>query len=135
LLLSVIAVQAADTEPMRTHFKGTNSGIREESQLVITNQADWEALWKRHSANVIPQPPLPKVDFEKESVLVSTLGQRTTGGYSIEIVDVREVDKKAEVIVVNRRPPPGAITIQALTAPIHIVAVPRLTGKVEFKVE
>jgi hypothetical protein len=134
-LLWCAGARAADTNSMRTIFKGAFSGIQEESQIVVTNRIDWEKVWKRHGARSEPKEPAPEIDFKKETVLVVAQGQKRTGGYSIEIAEVRRKDGKAQVLVKSKAPKPGGLTIQALTAPIHIVAVPKLDAKVEFKTE
>lgn len=134
-LFLCVAAPAAETNAVRTIFKGNFSGLQEEKQLVITNRADWEALWKQHGARKEPKDPPPKVDFEKESVIVAAQGQKRSGGYSIEIADVRRAADKTEILIRTKSPKPGALTIQALTAPIHIAAVPRIQGKVQFKPE
>jgi hypothetical protein len=133
VLLFGALTHGAETNQMRTIFKGTFSGIQEQCQLVVTNQTAWEALWKRHVAHLEPKEAPPKVDFEKETVLVAAQGRQRTGGHSIEIVDFKKMDEKTVVRYRTRKPAPGGITLQALTAPVHIVAVPRLGGKVEFK--
>lgn len=127
------AAHGAETNSMRTIVKATFSGIQEESKLVITNKAGWEALWKKHVAKAEPKEPAPAVDFAKESVIVVAQGQKRSGGYSTEIVNLDEAGKKTIVSYKNKSPKPGAITLQALTAPIHIVAVPKIAGEVQFK--
>ena len=129
------AAQAAETNVMRTIFKGTFSGIQEESQVVVTNRAGFEKLWKQHSLKFEPKEPAPEVDFAKETVLAVSLGQKRTGGFSVEISDIRRAGEKTLVLVKPRSPKQGGFTIQALTAPIHMVAVPKIEGKVEFKAE
>lgn len=120
---------------VRTLFKGAFSGIQEPCQTVVTNKADWEALWNRHEANVEPKRPVPEVDFAAEAVLVVALGRKNTGGYSVEIVDFRKTAEGAEAIVKTKSPKPGALNIQALTAPVHMAAAPKTDGKIVFKSE
>ena len=65
-------------------------------------------------------------------VIVVTMGTKRTGGYSIEIVGAGPAGKKLKVSVKQTSPAPGAMTIQALTAPFHFVAVPRNELEPEF---
>jgi len=132
-LLLCAPAQAAEANDMRTVVKGSFSGIQEECRLVVTNQAGWDAVWKRHTVKKTPKEPAPEVNFEKETVLAAAQGQQRTGGFSIEIAGVEQQGEKTIVTVRERKPKPGGITIQALTAPIHIVAVPKISGEVEFK--
>jgi hypothetical protein len=45
---------------------------------------------------------------------------------------VEAKDKTLKISVKNSSPPPDAMTIQALTAPFHFVAVPKSNLKPEF---
>ena len=135
LLVFVMNVNAADAPKIRNIAKGGFSGIQEATEVVVTNSTQWTELWKKHSARKIPEPTAPEIDFDKESVLFVGLGQKRSGGYAVEIAGLRQVADKTEVLVKTREPRPGGIQIQAVTAPFHIVAVPKLTGPVKFKLE
>lgn len=125
----------AEPEKMRTIAKGNFGGIQEATQQVVTNAAQWANLWQKHSARKTPAEKTPEVDFTKETVLFVTLGQKSTGGYGVEISEIKPVDGKAEVLVKTRAPRPGGIQLQALSAPFHAVAVPKISGEVKFRVE
>jgi hypothetical protein len=101
----------------------------------VTNATQWTDIWKTHSAQKRPAAPAPEVNFEKETVLIVALGRKPTGGHAVEIKSVEQSGNKVLVTATTRTPKPGGIQIQALTAPFHIVAVPRLTGEVQFKIE
>jgi hypothetical protein len=133
LLLAAVTSSAEDTNRLKTLGKGAFSGIQEAVQVVVTNQTQWAELWQKHTAQKTPKPPPPEVDFSKETILFVASGKKTTGGYSVEISDVRRAEGKTEVVVTSKEPKPGGFNIQALTAPFHIVAVPRIEGEVKFK--
>jgi hypothetical protein len=138
LVLGGAMAFAADANELRMKVlgRGAFSGIQEAKQLVITNQIQWAEIWQKHSVqNKEPKKPAPEVDFSKQSVLFVALGQKRTGGYSVGITDVQKKDGKTEVIVQTTSPKPGGFQIQALTAPFVAVAVPRIEGPVEFKIE
>ena len=118
--------------PLRSLVKGGFSGIREAKQEVIKDSAAWERLWAQHNANTPRSAPLPDVNFSKEMVIVATMGTKRTGGYSVEILRAERKGKKLRIEVQQTSPPPGSITIQALTAPFHFVAVPRQDLEPEF---
>jgi hypothetical protein len=128
-------MSGAEPEKMRTIGKGNFSGIQEATQLVVTNAAQWTEVWRKHSARKIPTEKAPEVDFEKETVIFVALGQKATGGHSAEISEVKSIDSKTEVLVKARAPRPGGIQLQAISAPFHAVAVPKISGEVEFRVE
>src|SRR5437773_9156996 len=60
------------TEPSvsyETIKEGTSSGVRESMVKVITTEAEWNDLWKKHVSILVPQPLIPPVDFSTESVV------------------------------------------------------------------
>jgi hypothetical protein len=105
----------------QTIARGDRSGIIEFSQVVVRNQADWTALWKKHASVQSNPAPLPAVDFTKEAVVAVFLGKRPTGGHEVEIVSVEQTADSLSVSYVERQPPPGSIVTQAFTQPFHIV--------------
>ena len=131
-LLGCATATGADPSTLRSLGKGGFSGIGEAKQEVIKDKAAWEKLWTEHSKPTRNASPVPEVDFSKEMVIVATLGTKRTGGYSVEIVSAEPAGKKLRVAVKQASPPPGALAIQALTAPFHFVAVPRSDLEVEF---
>jgi hypothetical protein len=118
--------------PIRSLAKGALSGIRDAKREVIRDAGHWEKLWKEHAVSAGARAKIPAVDFSKEMVIVATMGGKRTGGYSIEIARIEPAHKELKILVRESAPPPGAMTIQALTAPFHIVAVPRSDLKPEF---
>ena len=138
IMLGVFACVTASSEdsiPIRSIARGGFSGIQEPKQEVITDRKIWEQFWSKHSRLMKPATALPEVDFTKEMVIAVTMGTKRTGGYAVEVVSVEAIDKKLKITVKQSSPPPGAMTIQALTAPFHFVAVPRSGLKPEFVVE
>lgn len=117
---------------MRTIGKGAFSGIQETMEVVITNQTQWADIWNKHSARKTPVDAPPEVDFQKESVIFVALGQKRTGGYAVEIAGLQRANDKTEIMVKTRAPKPGGFQLQALSAPFHIVVVPKIDGTVKF---
>jgi hypothetical protein len=118
---------------LKTIDKGAFSGIDKPLQVVVTNKTQWAELWQKHTANQLPKPPPPEIDFSKKSVIIVASGQKNTAGYSIEVTDVRQRKGETEVVVSTKEPKPGTLVAEALSAPFHIVEVPRIQGEVKFK--
>ena len=131
-LFGCLNAHGAQPLPIRSLAKGAFSGIKAARQEVVRGAGQWETLWKQHSTSAGSVEKIPAVDFSKEMVIAATMGEQRTGGYSIEIVRVEPKGTTLSIAVRLSSPPPGAITIQALTAPFHFVAVPRSDLKAEF---
>ena len=54
----------------------TYSGKRDTIAKVIGTQAEWEQLWKQHVSVLVPQPPVPQIDFETEMGVGTTFHVR-----------------------------------------------------------
>jgi hypothetical protein len=132
LCLARGGVMAEADLALRTIEKGAQSNIDSARQAVARTPTEWAALWKAHDFN----RPAPNVDFNREMAAAVFMGSRPTGGFSVEIVSATEQDGAFVVGYRESSPRADAITVQILTAPYHIVAVPRHAGVVRFvKVE
>jgi hypothetical protein len=71
-------------------------------------------------------PPVPAVDFDAEHVVTIQMGQKTTGGYGIEL-EPQATLNNGEVFIRLRwiEPAPGAIVTQILTNPCLIISLPK----------
>ena len=128
-LIITLALLQITTTAMTTMARGSNSGIEELREAVVRSAPEWDALRKLHGG----PDPAPSVDFAREMVVAVFLGTRPTGGYGAEIVATR---READALIVEyaeRRPPADAIVTQALTAPFHIVRLPKHDGPVRFR--
>src|SRR5262249_55045159 len=66
----------------------TSSGMEMQQHLVIRNAATWTAVWQQ-IRGYGETTAAPVVDFARQVVIVAALGAKPTGGYSINITDVR----------------------------------------------
>jgi hypothetical protein len=77
----------------------------------------------------------PAPDFERDAVLLVSMGQQRSAGYAVELArPVALVKDEVAGLQVNlRRPAPGAMTAQVLTSPCLVVKLPR-EGLAEVRV-
>ena len=126
------AIKPATQVSFLNVLKGYRSGIREPLQVVVRSQAEWSALWRKHSSDLYSTPPT--VLFDQEIVVAVFLGEKTTGGYDITIV---RAEQNADELVIHyqeKTPAPGSPVIQVFQQPFHIVRINREVGsKVTFR--
>ncbi len=101
-----------------------NSAIQNPERAIITNASDWDAYWTRFVGNVTPQPTAPTVDFGSERVVTAAMGSRPTGGYAINISEVRGDADAIYTVVLETSPGPSCFVTQATTAPAVAARVP-----------
>ena len=105
------------------------SGVDAAQQIVVRTPAEWNALWQKHA----PGRSLPAVDFAKNMVLAVFLGGRPSGGYGVSITKVVIVGNELVVRWHEQKPAPGTSAAAVMTAPAHLVSVPRRDGPVRFE--
>jgi hypothetical protein len=105
--------------------KGFYSGVREPLKVVISSQEEWAALWSRHASGRRPASLPPLIDFSAEMVIGLFLGEKSTGGHSVEITRAELDGSNLRFYYRERNPPPGAIVPQVLTQPYHLVSLSR----------
>jgi hypothetical protein len=104
--------------------QGFHSSITDPFIAVIRDEATYGELTKLDSK-------LPKlnVDFKTNVVIAAFLGQRNTGGYSVEITRAAN----GEVQVREKAPGKDVMVPQMITAPFKIVSLP-VEGNVPLKI-
>lgn len=134
ILASVAFGFAKKKPPVAIEFttieSGTLSGVTEPMDLVVKGESEWEYLWDLTHRNLVPKPERPEIDFKKEMVLATLMGERNSSGYRIEIGEVALEEGIIKVKVSNFETP-GNLTI--MTQPYHIVKIPRYPYKIEFE--
>lgn len=132
LMMNCASAVTANPLPIRSLAKGGFSGIMEPSEKVIKDQEEWNKLWAAHTAGRRTDENRPSIDFTNEMVIAVTMGRQRSGGYSVEIVKAEPSGEKLKIYVARNTPRPGSMSIQALTAPFHMVAVPKSSLQPEF---
>jgi protease stability complex PrcB-like protein len=136
VLSPLTAAVAGTALPVRTLKQGIHCTVQKPERHVARTRTQYAGVWNRQLKSGAldgAPPPGPKVDFSKEMVLAVFMGSRPTGGYSIQIQEARVEKGKLRVTVVEKSPPPGTITTQALTSPFHFVAVKKSSLPVEWR--
>jgi len=118
------------TMPITTIAAGGVSNIMEPREVVVKTAVEWEKLWREHSFDNVARP---SVDFAKSMVVGVFLGSRNTGGYDVTITGVEQAQGGLVVRYTEKAPARGAMVAQVITAPFHLVSVPRFDGAVRFE--
>ena len=147
-LISVIVASAQDQDAKTTQTQtqtqpqtevtvtyeiiqqGTYSGIKEAAARVITTKKDWEELWKNHTSVLVPQPPLPELNFDTDVVAVIFSGEKRTSGYRIVIKSIAAEGNDVVVQYMETEPPADSFTLQVLTQPFVMIKISKPVGSV-----
>lgn len=118
---------------MADAVEGFGQGLEASERRVVRTEAEYYALWAAHAADSTRVALPPPVDFEREMVLVVALGERPTGGYVVDVVDVELRGRTLRVLTGEREPRPGTFQVQQPTQPYVMVALPAMVARVEFR--
>ena len=102
--------------------QSAHCGLIASGHIHLTDRSEVDQLAELPGAS-LSLTPLRDIDFDREHVVVVSLGQKRTGGYSVTLVDSRIRNGQLELIVHIREPAPGAMVTQALTTPCAVMAV------------
>lgn len=109
-----------------------NTGVSDRRRVVIRTQEEWQTFWAELYSRRSEPPLLPAVNFANEMVLVASAGQKSTGGYTIDIRELYTHAGELFAIVLETSPGSGCVLTTALTAPVVVMRVPRSDGPVHF---
>ncbi len=118
---------------LETLAKGKYCGLEgPRNQWTIKTEQAWNDFYTKLESRSCPQSTTPFVDFSKYMVLAVFMGQKATGGYSIEINKVLQKGNTLEVRVQEYSPTAGCVTSMATTQPYHVAKVEKIKGNVKF---
>ncbi len=124
-----VKIHSKDPISMRTLSRVSNSRVTEARYVIARDYEQFRQLWKEHNGSL---EQLPEVDFQSEMVAGIFMGERSTGGYAVTIEEVLKEGEKFKFYYSESEPPEGSMTIQILTAPAHLIALPRSEAYPEF---
>lgn len=129
---TIVEASATTVLKGQTISQGSFSGHEDKEYYVIKENSEWKDLWETVFSQMTPEPSVPEINFEEEMIIAVFQGSFSTGGYSIEIIDIFEKENSIGVFVEETSPSPDAMTIQAFTQPYHIIKVERIDKEVNF---
>lgn len=127
------AIEVSDVQ-----FKHISSGIltgdgAEEigkgEGFVIQSEKEWQDLRTKMNSINETQEEI-SIDFEQRTVLAYFDVIRTTGGYSVEMVSIKEDASAIEVSL--QYTSPSDMAVEIMTQPYHIVSIPKTSKQVKF---
>jgi uncharacterized membrane protein len=115
---------------LTTIARGDASHVTESRRAIARTGDEWRVLWALHAG---PDAQAPAVDLTRVIVAAAFAGDKPSAGHAIEISAADHAGpagRGLELVVEERAPGPDTIAAAIITAPFHIVAVPREAGEV-----
>lgn len=132
LSLSILFMSCKPVQPIVSEndeyqvvYKSQIGGKKEKSNLIIKNYEEFNALISELNIGEEEFGKLLSIDLEKHDLLVCFLGEKSTGGYDIDVEKVKFLPNSSEVILKEIVPEKNAMVTTALTAPYMFVTLPK----------
>lgn len=106
-------------------YKSQVGGKKEKSNLIIKNYEEFNALISELNIGEEEFEKLLSIDLEKHDLLVCFLGEKSTGGYDIDIDKVKFSTTSSEVSLKEIVPEKNAMVTTVLTSPYVFVTLPK----------
>ena len=113
------AQPAAVIVPFTKLMEGPQSAVSTRVNYLITSEKQLKDIWGMINATGTP----PVIDFKMHTVLALFAGQKSTAGYAISALEVKDTDKRIVTISLTN-PGEGCMLAQAVSAPFAIAVVP-----------
>lgn len=106
-------------------FKSQIGGKKEKSSQVIKNYEEFNSLITSLNIGEESFGKLLAIDLEKHDLVACFIGEKTTGGYDIEVADVLFTETTAQIILKEITPEKNQLVTDAFTSPYLFVLVPK----------
>jgi hypothetical protein len=124
-----VPIQRLASDPEKSLFE--YSGVVKGGDWVIRDRRSWQQLWAI-MFTASSRPPAPAVDFSRDMVVVSAIGQLSSGGTTVLIKSASKLRGRLMIHTVVRSMGMGCVVTMAFTQPVDAAIVPRHDGPVAF---
>lgn len=130
--------QSSKTEEMQSENyvilnQSSYGGLKQYENRVIKSEDELKEVYNDINSKRSPALDIPVINFSKETVVAIFIGEKNTGGYSIQIESVTDLDNQIKVIFKEATAKPGENVSMALTQPYCIIKIPYTNNKVTVK--
>ena len=105
--------------------RGNYCGITDLQNLCIGTEEEWKKYWTLIHSQTIPVPKLPEINFEEKLLVACFMGSKNSGGFSVQVNEVKQLDGNLIVKVLHTSPGNNCFNTMAITQPFAIVQVAR----------
>ena len=108
-------------------------GMTESKFITIKDKNSLNEIYNLISKGRMPKLEIPAIDFKKEIVIALFLGEKTSGGHSITVKQIENINDKVIVTYKIDSPKKGEMVTTVMTHPYCIIKMPKTLKEVVFK--
>jgi hypothetical protein len=128
---AALELRSEDVVLVRNAWSGYDVPVR----AVIRTEAQWADTWERLYRHALQPPARPAVNFADEMIVLAAMGQRPSTGYTVQITGTSLHQNTLYVRITERMPGQTCGVGLAVTAPVHVVKLPRHEASPVFIVQ
>ncbi len=121
-----------DTITFETLAEDFYGGMTDSKFIVIKEETTLNEIYKLINKSKSPGIKIPIINFEKETVLVLFLGEKSSGGYSISVEQILDENEKVTVKYKVTLPKLGEMVTTVMTQPYCIIKIPITSKEIIF---
>ena len=116
-------------------YEGSNSGFTEKKEQIISNQTDFEQAWSIAFANSSERNPIPQFDFNSKQIVLTTMGEQTSGGYLLKTDSVTKINNEIIINSTALKPGNDCMTTAGTTQPFQFISISKTTKVIKINIK
>lgn len=139
LLLTACKTVVSETKvpskniPFQELITNSHSNFTEQIYLIVETPEVLQEIFATINSTRKPGIPVPKVDFEKESIAFINIGETSTGGHSVTVTEIIEMEDKLVIYCEGKGPRAGDYATMVITSPFSMVKFKKQPKPVVFE--
>ena len=106
-------------------YSGQNSSIENKEFLLIENNTDYITVIEKLNIDESDYDNLLNVNFKSNNVCILFLGERNTGGYSLQVDSIIKKEKTLFITTKENKPEKHSNVTTVITHPFCIISIPK----------
>ncbi len=107
-------------------------GMTDSKFIVIKDVKSLHMVYNVINEGKTPELKTPIINFEQETVIALFLGEKNSGGYSIDVEQIKTIHDKVNVVYKITSPKAGEMVTSVMTQPYCIVKIPKTLKEIVF---
>lgn len=125
LFLSCSSNRKLTSSEYKVLFSNENGLIENKEFILVDNYNEYIKIIEQLKIDASNYNKLLEIDFNKNNICFLFLGQRKSGGYSIEVESIKKKEKDLYIKIKENTPSRSDFVTTAITNPYCIVVLPK----------